>query len=558
MRVVSDAVAIYARVSSDRQADAGTIESQIAELKRRVEADGLKLSPEGCFIDEGYSGATLVRPGLERLRDLVANGGVEVVYAHSPDRLARKYAYQVLLVDEFHRAGVEMVFLNRRVDETPEDELLLQVQGMVAEYERAKILERSRRGKRHAAAQGRVNALAGAPYGYRYIGRHEGDGEARYEVVVEQARVVRQVFEWVGRDRVSIGEVCKRLKNQGIPTSKGHRVWHRSAIWSMLKNPAYKGKAAFGKTRVGPRQERLRPSRGCPEHPKRALTPHSVSPEEWIEISVPALVDEDLFEVVAEQLEENKKRSRRTPHGSKYLLQGLVVCKRCGYSYHGISPGGKRRNYAYYRCGGGDAHRFGGERVCENRPVRTDRLEAVVWEDVRALLLDPDRIEKEYRRRLNRQPKSVGWDGVKQLEKRIRQTQQGIARLIDGYAEGLLEKGEFEPRLAKMRERLAKLETEKKEIAEREAENRDLELVIGRIQEFADRVNDNLHRADWPMRREIIRALVKRVEIDENQVKIVYRISPRPFEPSPQGGIWQDCPWGLQPIAAMSFRSRFQ
>jgi site-specific DNA recombinase len=157
--------AIYARVSSEQQAEAKTIASQLAALHARVAADGFALPPEHQFIDDGYSGATLVRPALERLRDLVAAGGLDRLYVHAPDRLARKYAYQVLLLEEFQRAGVVVVFLNRAVGQTPEDDLLVQVQGVVAEYERAKILERSRRGKRHAAQSGAVSVLSGAPYG---------------------------------------------------------------------------------------------------------------------------------------------------------------------------------------------------------------------------------------------------------------------------------------------------------------------------------------------------------------------------------------------------------
>ncbi len=162
-------VAIYARVSSERSATAHTIASQLAALRERVAADGCALPEAMQFLDDGYSGATLVRPALECLRDLVAAGAVDRLYIHSPDRLARKYAYQVLLVDEFHRAGIEVIFLNRELGRSPEDDLLLQVQGMMAEYERAKIVERHRRGKLHAARAGIVNVLAGAPYGYRYI-----------------------------------------------------------------------------------------------------------------------------------------------------------------------------------------------------------------------------------------------------------------------------------------------------------------------------------------------------------------------------------------------------
>jgi site-specific DNA recombinase len=537
-------VAIYARVSSDRQAEAGTIESQVAELKERVKTDGWTLLEEGCFIDEGCSGTTLLRPALERLRDLVANGGVDVVYVHSPDRLARKYAYQVLLIEEFQSAGVEVLFINRPVSQTPEDELLLQVQGMVAEYERAKIMERSRRGKRHAATQGRINVLTGAPYGYRYIRQHEGDGEARYEVLPEEAEVVRQVFEWVGKERCSLNEARKRLTAKGIRTRTGKREWNRSTVFKMLKNPAYKGKAAFGKRRSGIRQARLRPLRGCPEHPRRNYSTHDVCPEEWIEIPVPAIVEETLFEAVSEQLEENRKRYRGSARGASYLLQGLVVCKRCGYSFCGKTTSWKRvkrPDRAYYRCVGRDSYRFGGERICDNPQVRTDMLDAAVWEDVRALLSDPQRIEKEYRRRLNRAQGGGGLDKSAQVEKQIQKVQQGIARLLDIYTDGLLKKDEFEPRLAALRERLEKLQCEREAVSEQETEQKDLELVVGRIQEFADRVNNGLQETDWTKRRDIVRALVKKVEIDEDQVKVVYRISPVPFEQRPQGGFSQDC-----------------
>jgi site-specific DNA recombinase len=287
--------AIYARVSSEQQAAAHTIDSQLSALRERVLTDGLQLTAEMEFIDEGYIGATLVRPALERLRDLVAAGAVDRVYVHSPDRLARKYAYQVLLVDEFQRSSVEVIFLNRELGRSPEDDLLLQVQGMMAEYERAKIIERHRRGKRHSAQAGSVNVLCGAPFGYRYVTKHEAGGEARYEIVIEEARVVRQIFEWIGRDRLTIGEVCRRLMQAGELTRTGRRQWDRSVVWAILKNPAYVGMAAFGKTRSGPLRPRLRTQRNGSLQPRRAYSCYDVSQEEWVSIPVPAIVDEDIF-----------------------------------------------------------------------------------------------------------------------------------------------------------------------------------------------------------------------------------------------------------------------
>ena len=238
--------AIYARVSSKQQAEANTIASQIEALKARVLADGLRLETELCFIDEGYSGGTLLRPALERLRDQAAAGTFDRIYVHSPDRLSRSYPYQVLLVEELQRHGVEIVFLNHDIGRSPEENLLLQVQGMMAEYERAKILERSRRGKRYAAKAGVVNVLGGAPYGYRYIGKYEGGGQARYEVVEAQAEVVRQIFAWVALDRCSIGQVCRQLQEREILSPRGKNYWDRTTVWAMLKNSAYVGQARFG------------------------------------------------------------------------------------------------------------------------------------------------------------------------------------------------------------------------------------------------------------------------------------------------------------------------
>jgi site-specific DNA recombinase len=534
--------ALYARVSSEQQAKEQTIASQVEALRQRVRQDGLTLPEELCFLDEGASGGTLLRPALERLRDQAAAGAIDRLYVHSPDRLARKYAYQVLLLDELKRCGVEVVFLNRQIGCSPEEDLLLQVQGMVAEYERAKILERSRRGKLHAARRGSLNVLGGAPYGYRYVGRREGGGEASYQVVEDEARVVRQVFTWVGLDRCSIGEVCRRLKAQGIPSPKGKGHWDRASVWGLLKNPAYQGAAAFGKTRVGERRPRPRPLRGQPEHARRAYSTYRTAAAEQVAIPVPALVEPALFAAVAEQLEENKKRQRQSARGARYLLQGLVVCQRCGHAFYGkpvsrSSAKGKTR-YAYYRCIGTDAYRFGGARLCHIGQVRTDLLEAVVWEDVRALLAEPSRVRAEYERRVS--GKGPDEESGEQLRARLQKAKRVVARLIDAYEEGLLEKGEFEPRLGRARQRLEALEGEAQAAAERAAQEETVDAVVGQLHEFARRVAEGLEEASWATRREILRALIKRVEVDAEEVRVVYKVDPRPFVEGPAGGRLQD------------------
>jgi site-specific DNA recombinase len=429
-------VAIYARVSSEKQAEEGTIASQLEELKQRVASDHLTLCDELCFVDDGYSGATLVRPALEKLRDVVALGGVDRLYVHSPDRLARKYAYQVLLVDEFRRAEVEVQFLNHTLGTTPEEDLLLQVQGVVAEYELAKIMERSRRGKLHAARSGRVSALGGAPYGYRYVTRGEGGGEARYDIVLDEARVVRKIFDWIGKSRLSIGEVVRRLSAERIPSRKGRKYWDRSSLWQILINPAYKGEAAFGKTKTAERRFRLRPMKGHPEQPRNFHTSYDRPRGEWVTIAVPPIVGRDLFDAVAEQLEENRKRARRHKRGARYLLQGLLVCGNCGRAYFGraIRSGRSAKNrpprtYSYYLCGGRIREHFAGQRLCENGNVRIEMLDDAVWKDVRSLLASPKRMEEEFQRRMRPDSKEESPIDLRKTHRCVRRRVAGEERV---------------------------------------------------------------------------------------------------------------------------------
>jgi site-specific DNA recombinase len=532
-------VALYARVSSEQQAEAKTIESQLAEIRVRIAIDGFDLPTILEFVDEGYSGSTLVRPALERLRDVAAAGGIDRLYVHCPDRFARNYAYQVLLVEELTERGVEVIFLNRPLGQTPEDQLLLQVQGVIAEYERAKFLERSRRGKRHAAQEGRVGILCHAPYGYHYVNKQEGGGEARFEIVFDEARIVQQVYTWVGQDRYTINEVCRRLHQAGVQTRTGKEYWDHKTIWDMLKNPAYKGEAAFGKTHWVPNGPRLRVPRGKPAQPRRAFWGKDAPKEDWITIPVPALVDPTLFEAVQEQLEENRRRARIPEKGSRYLLQGLLVCAKCGYAYHGSTN--DERN-AYYRCSGSmSLPRFGGTRWCWNKELRMDQTDAAVWQEVRQLLEEPERLEQEYRQRLQPPSKPNEQEG---LDSQMGKLRRGLARLIDSYAEGLIDKSEFEPRVTRMRERLQHLEEQLQRLKEDAEGEEELRLILGRLETFAAKVKDGLSDADFQTRRDIIRALVKRVEIDEQQVRVVFRISPISPAPASDGASPNLQHWG--------------
>ena len=378
--------------------------SQVAALHERAVADGWPVSEALAFIAEGYSGATLVRPALERLRALVAAGAVERLYGHSPERLARRYAYPGLLVDEFYRAGGEGSFLNRELGRSPQDELLLQVQGMMAEYERAKIIARHRRGKRQAARSGSVNGMGGAPYGYRYVSKYEGGGQARYEIHPEEARVVRQVFDWGGHERLTLGQGWRRLMRAAERPRMDRTVWARRVVWGILKHPAYQGTAACGKTRQGPLRPRLRVQRNGAPPPRHPTSDYEVPPDHWLLSPVPAIGAPTVCAAVQEQVQENRRHARQARRGARDLLQGLLPCQQCRDALYGkaIRPKaakGKARTSAYYRCRGTDAYRLGGESVCANTQGRPALLDLAVWQEGRGLLAPPERLAEEDQRR---------------------------------------------------------------------------------------------------------------------------------------------------------------
>lgn len=394
------AAAIYARVSSEQQAIAGTIQSQVSALLERAKADEKKVPKSLQFIDEGFSGATLARPALERLRDTAYSGALDCIYIHSPDRLSRKYAYQILLVDEFRKAGVEVIFLNRHTRETPEDELLLQIQGILSEYERAKILERSRRGRLHAARKGAVSVLGAAPYGYRYLPKKFSiEREARYEVIPEEAEVVKKIYQWYCNDRITLSAIGRRLAAEGISTKTGKKWWDSKTVLGILKNPAYTGRAAFGKTRTGPRRPpSKRPTRRNNEFSRHEFSIYNRPRSEWIEIEVPGLVAPDLFEIAQEQLAINRVRARERKEGARYLLQGQIACGLCDRAFYArpVWYRDAEVSYVYYRCPGNDAYRSGGVRTCENGQVRGDLIERLVWDTVISALESPRDLEEEF------------------------------------------------------------------------------------------------------------------------------------------------------------------
>ena len=474
--------ALYARVSGEQQRDSNTIASQTEALLAYAEQHGYHAAPD-------------------------------------------------MVIEELARQGVETVFLNAPSMETPEDHLLVQFQGMIAEYERAQILERSRRGKRHRARRGDVAVLSGAPYGYRYHKKTQDTG-AFYEIVEPQASVVRDVYRYYTEDHMSMGAIARKLNERQIPTSSGRSRWERSVVWAVLRNPAYKGRACFGKTRAAPRQ-RVRPLRGSDGFSRRNSVGHERPREDWIEIPVPAIVSEESFALAEERLQQNKVFSRRRTR-TPSVSQGLVACGKCGYGLYRTSARTSARKISYYRCLGSDSWRYLNGPLCDSRPVRQDLLDDIVWTELVRLLEDPALVSVEIDRRLEAARVSdPNQQREADLRHRLVRVRKGIDRLVTAYQEELITIDELRDRTPELRRQEQALHRELESAVDR-AKDRETYLRLAEtLTGFLARLRSAAQTLDIAERQRIVRLLVKEILVTEDKITIRHSI---PIAGSPGGG----------------------
>ena len=526
--------AIYARVSSARQKEQETIVSQTGALRAHAGQLGLDVPEQWVFEDDGYSGASLVRPALDALRDLVAQVPVDVVLCYSPDRLARKYAYQALLMEELARAGTSVVFVKAPSGDSPEDALLVQFQGIIAEYERAQIMERTRRGKNQRARSGSVNVLSGAPFGYRYV-RKSDHAAARYEVVPHEAAIVAALFRRYADEGVAIAELARWLGSTGVTTRTGKARWDRSTIWGMLRNPAYAGRACFGKTgRLGQQASRNRVARLAGRATGTAYTTVDRPRGDWLEIDVPALVDEATFDRVARRLADNKKfasRASKTPS----LLQGLAACAGCGYAcYRGHTTTSAGNKIFYYRCIGSDNYRFEHGKVCDSKPVRADYLDQVVWDHITHLIADPALIRAEIGNRLAQiRTADPATAQRKRLDDALAKTTSAITRLIGAYQEDLVSLDELRARMPDLRARQTSLRHQAQALDAQLADREVYLKLADDLEGFLATLRKSAVTATVEDRQRVLRLLVKEVLVGPGKIVIRHSIPARGDTPAP-------------------------
>jgi len=519
--------AIYARVSSARQKEQETIGSQTAALRTHAGQLGLDVPEQWVFCDDGHSGASLVRPALERLRDLVCQVPVDVLLVYSPDRLARKYAYQALLIEEFAKAGTAVVFVKGPRGDSPEDALLVQFQGMIAEYERAQILERTRRGKNHRAKTGTINVLSGAPFGYRYVRKSE-HADARYEIVAHEAAIVAELFTRYADGGLAIAELTRWLTGLGVATRTGKTRWDRSVIWGMLRNPTYAGRACFGKTMrteqtAGLNRTARLAGRATPRH----YTVTDRAREDWLEIPVPALVAEDTWARVQRRLADNKRYASRNSRDPS-LLQGICACSGCGYAYYRTSTRTTNKKIYYYRCLGSDDYRYEHGRVCANKPVRADYLDTVVWDHITTLLTDPALIRTEINSRLEQhRTTDPATAQRKRIDTGLAKASTAITRLIGAYQEQLISLDELRTRMPELRTRETSLRHQLDALDNQLADREVYLKLADNLEDFLRGLRDRAATASVAERQRVLRLLVKDVLVGPDKITIRHSIPVR-------------------------------
>jgi site-specific DNA recombinase len=516
--------AIYARVSTEAQEARGTIGSQLAVLRQRVAAEGDELVAEFC--DDGHSGARLDRPGLDALRDAAEAGLLDAVWCLSPDRLARVYAYQVIVLDELARHGVAVRFADApAIDDDPQARLLTQVQGVIAEYERAKIAERYRRGKLWRSRSGEVIAWK-PPYGYRRIPRSAA-GPARLEVFEPEAAVVRRSFDDYLAAGHSMRQITRRLNADGVPSPTGKAVWGVSTLGRLLRNQAYIGRVYYNETESVPDPRPGRRSRQVPR-PR----------EEWIEIAVPAVVADDLFEAAGRVSRDNSKWSPRRAEPGQWLLRGLLKCGACGVGVNCHKMRGRNgTRHRYYYCRNHDPLRAGGEQHrCTERNIRSDALDGFVFDQVRQALLRPEVLLAGERAVATRAPTpndELLAAQLARLERRAEAAQAERRRLVDLYQAGLIE-------LVELQHRAKELDGRRRSIAEQHqalTEQRDALAKDNRLRQrigaFAEQAIAALDGLDFDQRQQLLRTVVEEVRVTGWKLDIRLRI---PLDEGPGHG----------------------
>jgi site-specific DNA recombinase len=526
--------ALYARVSTDKQEREETVASQVELLRQTAAAHGYEVLPGNVFIDDGISGTRLDRPALDRLRDLVAEGAFEVVLVTAPDRLARRYAYQVVLVEEFTRCGCEVVFAQQSLGTSLAEQMLLQMQGVFAEYERALIQERTRRGRVFAARQGRVN-WGNPPYGYTYV--RKTVATPQHLVINEaEAEIVRQIYRWCVEEQLSSYAIHQRLTVQGIPPRKASpRGWAQSSVIEILRDSLYKGEAYYNRTQPG---DVRRPygQRGLKDRPPGNGQGRTRRPQtDWIPVRVPALIDPETWERAQAQLVRNRERAQRHNTQHHYLLRSLMVCGRCGRRMVGTwsAQGGRyicALRYPRYVPG-----------ACMGRSLGATTIEPQVWDHVKTLLSDPEVLRRQYEQGHGDPAVDVRAEQERaRLERKLTALDREVTRLIDAYQAEVIELAELAERRHRIEDHGRMLRERVREIEQQRVDRAaELRLLEG-VDAFCASIRGVMEEPSFEVQQKVVQFVVNRIVVEDSRVIIEHVVPTGPVRLQPEHQFYQN------------------
>ena len=510
-RISNGRTAVYGRVSSEQQEKEETIASQMEAIERYANAHGFKYHAADVFLDDGYSGKVLRRPGLDKLLDKVYEGCYDNVLILAPDRLARSYGHQIMLLEELQRKGCQAVFVHRPIGSGPDEELLLQMQGVIAQYEHSKILERTRRGKLHRMRRGElVNGQR--VFGYRYL-KAEGGVPARYEVIDDEARVVRMIFQWYTDGGISLRNIATQVQAQAVATVRGGR-WSGGHIGHMLRNSIYMGTGHANKI------EAVEPERDAAKQQYRKSLKSSRRQRprgEWLPFSAPAIVSEETFELAQQRLEQNQALAARRAK-RPYLLRGLIKCECC--ETHMFCD---TQSNSYICAHSRPAYaRDRGRPPCSNkRRIPVDQLDEHVWREVKAMLKKPALLKEQYPALSGKiHPRAAA--SLETLDRKLDEVKKQITRTNDLFVSGMLDKTEHATRYRDLETRRTTLSIQCGKVAGEHFEHQEIVDMMASFSTFANTVRARLEGADPETRRSIAEQMLKRVLVGKKGITVEF------------------------------------
>lgn len=514
--------AIYMRVSTAQQEEEQTIGNQKMEIMERIEKDAeVALITDYEYKDEGWSGAIIERPDLDRMRSDAREGKFDVLYVYDRGRLSRKFVHQEIILEELRECGIECMSLHDINGQTTEEVLMGSVMGIFHEYERVKITERMRIGKVRKVRENKKLLGYQPKYGYDYFPRIKTGPDARdgyFEVNKPQSKVVKQIFEWIAAG-VSKHEVKRKLFKMGIPPPKGKRdQWSGGTLDRMVRDSTYIGDHYYNKSESVPTKNPRNP-----EQKYRKITKGSRKrrpKEEWFHVSVPPIVSPELFQKVQVQLEKNKRINTRNNSVNNYLVAGLVECT-CGKARTGdpVSNGS-----SYYRCTD-RLSKYPMPRECYEQSVNAPVFDALIWRNIKELLLNPNLVVEQAKRR---QATSPLQSQLETLQKTLKKQEDEQYRYDKAYGQGVMSERRYKDVMYELNE---KRETVISEISALEDEMTNQKPIT--IEQYFDGTVKRVENLSFTEKKAIIRKVITKIIATKQEVKIWGRI---PLLATPDGG----------------------